>query len=47
LEFHRKVRNGFLELAGHEPNRFRVIDASRSVADVAEQVRQILDRELG
>jgi dTMP kinase len=47
LEFHQKVRSGFLELAGREPNRFRVIDASRSLADVAEQVRQILDRELG
>jgi dTMP kinase len=29
LEFHRRVRAGFLELASAEPDRFRVIDAER------------------
>jgi dTMP kinase len=46
LEFHEKVRQGFLELARLEPARFRVIDASRSVAEVARQIREIVDREL-
>jgi dTMP kinase len=46
LEFHEKVRQGFLELARVEPGRFRIIDASRSVADVASQIREIIDREL-
>jgi len=46
LEFHEKVRQGFLELARLEPRRFRIIDASRSVAEVARQIREIVDREL-
>jgi dTMP kinase len=33
LAFHRRVRDGFLELAAAEPRRFRVVDAERP-ADV-------------
>ena len=46
LEFHRRVRSGFLEMAGREPDRFRVIDASRTRAEISEQVYKILDQEL-
>src|SRR5687767_6992199 len=46
LDFHERVRQGFLALARAEPKRFRVIDASRPVGDVAEQLRAIVDREL-
>jgi dTMP kinase len=46
MEFHEKVRQGFLDLARREPGRFRVIDAARSVAEVAKQIRAIIDREL-
>jgi dTMP kinase len=46
LEFHEKVREGFLALARAEPGRFRIIDASRSVAEIAQQIRAIIDREL-
>jgi dTMP kinase len=46
LEFHEKVRQGFLELARAEPERFRVINASRPVTEVTEQIRAIIDREL-
>lgn len=45
-EFHERVRAGFLELARLEPERFRIIDASRSVADVFRQIREVIDREL-
>jgi dTMP kinase len=45
VEFHEKVRQGFLELARAEPERFRVIDASRPVAEVTKQIRAIIDRE--
>jgi dTMP kinase len=34
LAFHRRVRDGFLDLARLEPARWRVIDATRSVDDV-------------
>lgn len=46
LEFHERVREGFLELARAEPERFRIIDASRSIAEMAKQIREIIDREL-
>ena len=45
-EFHEKVRKGFLELAHAEPERFRIIDASRSVGEVAKEIRDIIDREV-
>lgn len=38
LEFHRRVRNGYLGMAAEEPERFRVIAAGRSVEEVAEDV---------
>jgi dTMP kinase len=46
IEFHEKVRHGFLELAKAEPQRFRVIDATRSAADVGQEIMDIIDREL-
>ena len=38
LEFHEKVRAGFLELARQEPNRWVVIDARGAVDGVAVKV---------
>lgn len=34
IEFHRKVRNGYLELASREPERIKVIDALHSVEEI-------------
>jgi dTMP kinase len=46
-EFHKRVREGFLVLARREPERWRVVDASASEANVAEsvweQVRDLFD----
>jgi dTMP kinase len=46
LEFHQRVREGFLELARAEPRRFRIIDASRPVGDVAREIQTVVDGEL-
>jgi dTMP kinase len=46
IEFHEKVRQGFLELAEAEPQRFRIIDAARSAAEVGQEIMDIIDREL-
>jgi dTMP kinase len=46
VEFHERVRAGFLELACTEPERFCVIDGSRSVEEVFQQVRKIVDQKL-
>jgi len=45
-EFHERVRRGFREIAAGEPGRWLVVDASRSVEEVAqavwEKVRELL-----
>lgn len=46
LVFHERVRAGFLELARREPNRFRVIDGTRPVGEVAQQIKTIVDEKL-
>ena len=40
--FHRRLREGFMELARLEPERFSVIDATGSVADVSAAVKAAL-----
>jgi dTMP kinase len=43
IEFHRRVRAGFLDLAAAEPDRFVVIDSSRPIDDVfAEALEAVL-----
>src|SRR6266550_2423411 len=44
IEFHEKVRAGFLELAQNEPLRFRVIDAAKPVDVTAVEIRRIIDQ---
>jgi dTMP kinase len=46
VEFHQRVRSGFLELARAEPDRFCVIDASRPADEVSNEIRMIFDRKL-
>jgi dTMP kinase len=36
LEFHERVREGYLELAQAEPGRWRVMDATRPAAELAD-----------
>ena len=51
LEFHRRVRAGFLELARREPARFAVVDADRPIdtvfADVLAEAREALRGDAG
>jgi dTMP kinase len=46
LDFHRRVRDGFLELAAAVPGRFAVIDATRDVDAVAADVLTAVDTRL-
>ncbi|MBI2999062.1 MAG: dTMP kinase [Deltaproteobacteria bacterium] len=46
MEFHERVRRGFLELAHLEPRRFCVLDASRPVRQVHDQIKRLVDRRL-
>jgi dTMP kinase len=40
LEFHVRVRKGFLEEAGNNPARFCVLDASRDTATIQTEIRE-------
>ncbi|MBX9573353.1 MAG: dTMP kinase [Candidatus Obscuribacterales bacterium] len=42
LEFHQKVRNGYLELAKKDDTRWRVLDASMPMHMVQEQLRKFV-----
>ncbi|WP_243311234.1 dTMP kinase [Fundidesulfovibrio agrisoli] len=46
LDFHQRVREGFLELARREPWRFAVVDAAGSPEDVFARVRAALEAHL-
>ena len=46
LSFHKRVRAGYLELSRLEPERFRVIDASKKEDEVREEIIKILDAEI-
>jgi len=46
LEFHNRLREGFLTIAEKFPNRCRVIDASRTIDDVCASIWQIVGPHL-
>ncbi len=39
LDFHDRVRKGYMEMAKQEPGRFRIVDASRAIDEVRESVK--------
>ena len=47
IDFHEKVRQGFLAIAKDEPTRVTVLDASRSEEQVFEEAIAALSRKLG
>jgi len=47
LEFHRRVRNGFLALARREPKRFAVLDASLPPDKLETEIRKVVAERLG
>ena len=46
LEFHKKVRFGYLELAKKYPDRIKVIDANQTIEEVFAQVKKVIDEIL-
>lgn len=47
VDFHRRVREGYLEMARAEPERWLVINACDTVDNVQQQIRQRLGMQLG
>ncbi|MCP4544134.1 MAG: dTMP kinase [Chloroflexi bacterium] len=46
LEFHQRVRDGYLELIEQEPRRWVVIDAARSAEEVQAEIRAVIQARL-
>ena len=46
IEFHKKIRFGYLELAKKYPNRIKVINSNLPIDEVFEQVKKIIDEIL-
>lgn len=46
IDFHRRVRQHFLDLAEQAPERYLVLDARRPIADIAADVAAAVDRLL-
>ncbi len=42
LEFHQRVRKGYLEMASEEPARWAVLDAGRPWQDVQDELRRVI-----
>jgi dTMP kinase len=45
-EFFDRVRAGYRDMAAGEPDRFRVVDGSGTVAAADEEIREIVERDL-
>lgn len=43
MDFHDRLRHGYLELAKAEPERFNVIDASQSADDVKKSIQAVVE----
>ncbi len=46
IAFHQKVRGAYLHLAALEPDRFRIIDASKPKSEVSQEIIRVMMRTL-
>jgi dTMP kinase len=46
LNFHQRVRQGYLQLVKDEPERWEVIDASQSPRQVQDDLRRVVSQRL-
>ncbi len=42
IDFHQKIKNGFLEIAKKYPERIVIINSDRPIAEVADQILEIV-----
>lgn len=46
IDFHNRVREGYLELAKQEPQRIKVLDATKSIKEIHNNVIEIINEKL-
>ncbi|MGA9478133.1 MAG: dTMP kinase [Desulfobacterales bacterium] len=44
LDFHRKIRAGYLDIARHESERFCIVDAEQDAAAVCRDIKKAIER---
>jgi dTMP kinase len=47
LEFHQRVRAGYLALAAREPERVVILDATRGILEIGARIRRDVESRLG
>ncbi|HKZ45866.1 MAG TPA: dTMP kinase [Thermodesulfobacteriota bacterium] len=47
IEFHKKVREGYLKLAKTEPNRIKIINGDRDIPVIHKEICGIIEKKLG
>ena len=47
MDYHARVREGYHDIARHNPKRVKVIESDRSIDEVFERVKQYMDDLLG
>lgn len=43
MDFHKRVREGYLELAKKDPGRIKIVDASQGIKEVQDQMRAVFN----
>jgi len=46
IEFHRRVREGYLAMAQEQPERWRIVNGARPVEAVAEEIKRLAAEKL-
>jgi dTMP kinase len=46
LEFHEKVRKGYIEIAKSEPDRVKVVDGTKSIEDIFKEVQSLIKEKM-
>lgn len=47
IDFHQRVRDGFLAIAKAEPNRVTIIDGTQSIEDIQINIQELVNKQLG
>jgi dTMP kinase len=47
IDFHRKVRDGFLQIAANEPERVKVVSANDEIDNVHKKILELVDDAFG
>lgn len=46
IEFHQRVRKGYLKMAEKEPKRWRIVDANRPIEEIFEEIKKIVEEKI-